>query len=142
LGNVDLLQGKLEAGEEILEAPCKKCGDIVSTSFIEPMCSKIKESGLCFTCVLWQDRVPLAKKSKLDDGRIVVVFNHEYYTCYPSIDKSKNNQMFFVGHGGAKFEFVMIDGSIVRSNNVWSGGNVPPEFYEDIPDTAKSMTNY
>lgn len=119
-------KAELIKDNEILEEPCKKCGDMVKTSFVQPTKEKLIKHGICFTCNHWRE----VAKTKDEPNRFFV--NGTAYTALPDSDEG------FVGFGGREFKFKRFGSNeIIVSHNVWSQGDIAPEWRKDIPDNAE-----
>ncbi|WP_297576005.1 hypothetical protein [uncultured Deefgea sp.] len=111
---------------------CKSCGmpAVRNTSTGRP-CAK----DLCFHCNHWNITVegllgPITEKDSpyrvlapISDGYELVSFQAKIF---------RNDSDEYLGHGGRLFRFKMPWGTVVESNNVWSGGYVPNRFHEQL----------
>lgn len=113
-------------GEKILDKPCKKCGGIVKASFLNG--DKLIENNLCFSCDLWNDRL-----IELKSNKNIIICNSVWYTIVPE----NNDKNKYRGHGGRLFIFKKLDNNeIVKSTNVWCGGDIPSIYLDELRDNA------
>lgn len=115
------LEGCIE-GEKIPEQPCRKCGQIYGNRYSHKDLSIL---GLCFSCDLWTERVQSKRK---------IVIEH---VMYSDGGRKSRDEAGFLGHGGREFKIEMNDSTIIKTNNLWCGGDVPKRFQDEIPDNAK-----
>jgi len=112
--------------EKILKDPCKKCGGLISARNYDS--KKVIEKNICSHCNFWDEKII---KSKTD--KKVIICNGTYYTIGPET----NDRNKFRGHCGRLFVFKRLDtDEIIKSTNVWCGGNIPDHYLEDLKDNA------
>lgn len=111
-----------KAGEFYL---CKCCG---KPSLFDSYSNKPDERGFCFSCDHWINRFLQLQKTKLSirDKKVTVAIGrsgqYDLLSFAPGMQTGN-----FRGFGGSEFYFQLPDGC-TWSNNVWSGGYVPPHF--------------
>jgi hypothetical protein len=114
---------ELVEGECIQPEPCKCCGRLVSAHYVQDVKEEMIRKNLCFECNIWDEREVNENTMIVDEGM---------YTVHPmgstGICGSK-------GFGGALFTFIK-DGKTIESDNVWFGGDVPPEWRHKFPNNA------
>jgi hypothetical protein len=110
--------------ESILEDPCKICGSVVSVRYCEPIKSEMTEKNICFFCHFWSGHA--AKKNNKNIARI----DGHHYMISSDTDRG------FQGFGGRKFTIRFNDGREVVTRNLWSQGDIPEHFKEQLPDNA------
>jgi hypothetical protein len=124
--------------EELIERygirpSCSECGKPFATlSWCKPYPELLTERNLCFRCNHYlHDAIPNYGKP----GHVVIG------SCLYSWDVKRpmvniRNDGHFYGHGGREFAIRLSDGSLVRTNNLWSGGQVAARFLSRMPDNA------
>lgn len=116
--------------KEYVEITCTRCGDVKLNSYTEPTATQMKERSLCFTCNYWYNFANL-KKPYADQMTII-----DHHTYSPGNRTSGS----FRGMGGRRFDIEYIKGmhkgKRITTFDLWSGGELPTELWEDFPDTA------
>ena len=85
-----------------------------------------ESDGKCFTCKFWLDRA-------VDfDPSHQVVINNRFYGVGKAKKPSPHN-----GFGGSWYTIEHDDGRVTKTCDLWYGGEVPWEFQEILPNTAK-----
>lgn len=125
---------ELREHNEVLEEDCKICNGIVSTHYIEPTRTILKEKNLCFNCNFWQDKLDRLLSG---DHRVFVIGGTMYYHSNDDRDPVRT----FRGFGGRKFMIQRLDGEILETNNLWCNGEVPKDFKDKIKDNARFINN-
>lgn len=114
------------------ELTCVCCGrplELDSFNLKEPLVQRMKQENLCFCCAFWKDKID----NPLPDREII---NGEHYVFHEWVLKKE----YFLGFGGRPKYIIKEDGTVKKSNNVWYQGKVPLHFREQLPDTAKFIT--
>lgn len=114
------------------ELTCVCCGRLLeldSFNLKEPLVQRMKQENLCFCCAFWKDKID----NPLPDREII---NGEHYVFHEWVLKKE----YFLGFGGRPKYIIKEDGTVKKSNNVWYQGKVPLHFREQLPDTAKFIT--
>ena len=91
------------------------------------------ESGLCFSCKFWEDRI--ADNARMIEEKspyIPCVIGGKHYCFQPGIFSDTRN----CGMGGARY-LISLNGQEFETNNLWCQGKVPPHFRERLPDNAE-----
>jgi hypothetical protein len=132
-------------GESIMKFKCRKCGEQEDTGgYGENTGAELQESKLCFTCNFWEEKVLwkiLGGKLSTSRGTGTVVRHAgTHYLAYPMA--TGKDARGFLGHGGGLFVFEMLDGTIVKSNNVWCQGPIPENYKGLLPDNTKRILPY
>lgn len=65
------------------------------------------------------------------DPNVVVIDGHFYSVGEPRANRECS------GFGGRQFFIVKHDGTAIETRNLWSGGEIPPEFRDLLPDNAE-----
>jgi len=117
---------ELIEAEGILDEPCKECGKIVSTNYLNETKEALIAGNICFKCHFWVSKLVIK-----DNPRTVRVDGTHYY-----IDDDKPRGSSFLGFGGAEFNIKFNDGRLVTSHNLWCQGDIPEHFKERLPDNA------
>ena len=117
---------------------CPTCSKELGTdSFISSDERSMKETGECFECSIWRDRLPLVGNPN------IAIIDGTFYT----ID-DENSKDPFRGFGGDKFVIKFKDGRVVTTTNLWCGGNIPDAWKPQFPNNAdfdwqwKKIGNY
>lgn len=93
-------------------------------------CGKETPSGdKCFTCEFWED---MLKRDQAEDSHLHFVAEGAHY-CIGDEDSTS----YFRGFDGAKVTITFNDGTVVKSSNLWYQGEIPENFRDKFPDTAK-----
>lgn len=110
--------------QKILPNRCVECGNLVKSNYHNN--EKMIERNMCFGCNLWTDRIESTKRPN------VMIVNSCMYTLAPEFKGPG-----FRGFGGSEFTFKRLDESeVIKSKNVWFGGEIPNRFKSRIPDNA------
>ena len=115
--------------EGLLEKPCKRCGRIVNTNYIESIKEELVERNICFDCYFWEEKL------LIKDNPEVARINGSHYIIAPD-----NPNSYFKGFGGAKFIIQFNDGRLVTTHNLWWQGTIPKHFKKLLPDNAIFIT--
>lgn len=114
-------------GNLILDKPyhlCKHCGAIEFASFCEPTKTQLQVNRVCFHCNHWE------QIAKVKDLKLLVIDGRTYRNGGASAGRKD-----FLGFGGHLWTIKQGD-HIWTTNNLWSGGTVPYEFRDRLPDNA------
>lgn len=85
----------------------------------------------------WEGKVERARRDPRRDPAVVVIDAH-YYRIGPEGGSRINpNGRPRFGYAGREFRIRKHDDTEIVTNNLWSGGRVPPEFRNSLPDTAR-----
>lgn len=72
----------------------------------------------------------------MENSRVRAVrVDGQHYTIHP--DKNAG----FIGYGGQGFTILFDDGEVVRTNNMWSQGEIPELWRTRLPDNASFIPN-
>ena len=105
---------------------CKICGKEENISMFYPDTQKkLRKNGLCFSCQLWQERLPLVNNPE------VAIIDGTFYTIGDENDSSQ-----FRGFGGDKFVIHFKDGREVTTTNLWCGGDISEHWKPKFPNNA------
>lgn len=130
------LSRRFDTKEELIkedgipDEPCKICGNIFSTSFMEDMKSRLLEKNICFNCNFWENKISIK-----DDPRTVRINGVHYH-----IDDDKSHNTSFLGFGGDEFNIRFNDGRFVTTHNLWCQGDISKHFKDKLPDNAVFVT--
>ena len=108
------------------DEPCRECGKIFETTYLEPIKQEMLADNICFSCHHWRGLFRSKGNSKC------LVIDGKHYMIGPRAEDSQYN-----GFGGAKFVILFDDGRQVETNNLWHQGVVPAVWRERLPDNAK-----
>lgn len=104
---------------------CKICGSIESATFTEPSKSQLIENETCFHCNHWMQ---IAKEQ--DKTRLII--KGRTYSDGGNSPKARGE---LLGFGGRKWK-IDREGFVFETNNLWSGGTIPNEYRNLLPDNA------
>lgn len=87
----------------------------------------------CFRCAFW-----LSKSRNMDAGSVVAERQggREYWHFDPERPVMSDVRPELLGCGGAMFTVLFTDGRVVKTNNLWGGGEIPEEFCDLFPVNA------
>jgi len=104
---------------------CNKCKcEGYSTSYLQgDTKSKMDELGICFNCAFWVNKIEEKSNNR------VIIDGHHYVAC------SGNGG----GMGGRKFKIRFNDGREIEATNLWSQGEIPEIFRDQLSDNAEFM---
>lgn len=121
-----------QSKEELIEkaeitGQCTICDSPVSLRYSEPTRSELIEHGMCFTCNFWRLLIP--KKH--------VIVNGVHFQDCEGMDTMGQR-----GHGGRSFYYVMENGRIFKSNNMWHQGTIPEWIKAHWPERFKNNARF
>lgn len=102
---------------------CPTCGKELGTYVSDEY--SMKETGECFGCSLWRERLPLVGKPN------IAIIDGTFYTI-----GDENSKDPFRGFGGDKFVIKFKDGRVVTTNNLWCGGEISDAWKPQFPNNA------
>lgn len=105
---------------------CKKCGALEMASYVENVRAQMLEAEVCFYCNHWE------QIAAMPDDRLLVING----ATYRDGGRKFNTNSGFLGHSGHVFR-IRKDGVEWETNNLWSGGVIPEEFRDRLPDNAE-----
>lgn len=106
---------------------CEICGKEIEKSLY---LGNVICSDTCFHKLFWKKIIAEKDKHIVIDGK-----------CYCDEGMVKNPSPYsFLGHGGRCFHIKFADGHTLTTNNLWYQGEIPPEFRNELPDTAEFFT--
>lgn len=88
------------------------------------------DQQLCFTCAFWMDKILNHNICNQIINGELLVFN-PYTTSKPSHITFTDNKTVYIQ---------LTDGTVMRSNDIWSQGMVPEQFRSQLPDSAVYIT--
>lgn len=121
---------ELIKAEGILDEPCRECGCLVSTNYVDYTKDALIRENLCFYCYFWKDKL-----KHVDNPNVARIAGTHYY-----IDEDRPNAAF-KGFGGMGFTIKFNDGRVVTTHNLWCQGDIPVVFRDRLPDNAVFITN-
>lgn len=96
-------------------------------------------SSECHTEAFWMQKIAWAEDCQTEEGEPVFRSNGHHYVISPEDDGS-----YFRGHSGSLhyvyYHTGPFAGTIVRTSNLWSQGDIPEEYQNDLPDNATLLT--
>ncbi len=99
---------------------CRRCGKVEEMHYATDL------GDACFSCWFWFEKVGLKDQPE------VVRVNHRHYMI-----ADEDGSRYVRGFGGARFEIEFFDGRKVTSTNLWYQGQIPEDFWLDLPDNAR-----
>ena len=116
--------------EGIPSNPCKICGRIFGTNYVESTKKRLIETNTCLSCCFWED-----KEKMLSDKNFFVIEGAAYYK---KNDVSKYSS--FVGFGGAEFKIRRFGSDeIITTRNLWHNGEIYEWFKDRIKNNAELL---
>jgi hypothetical protein len=107
---------------------CCKCGVLTTSSYREPIGSRMRANQMCFHCDYWMAVVAEHSKSPK-----LIIAGHTYKIgTNPKGGK-------YNGMGGRKFDIELADGTVVTTYDLWAGSQIPAEHRAAMPDNAKFL---
>ena len=85
---------------------------------------------ICFKCAFWMDKIANPPPNR-------VIIGGFHYTIHPFVKRPNN---VIKGFAGREFYVRKLDGTLIKSNNVWCQGEIPPQFRDKLPDTANFLS--
>lgn len=117
-------EAELRSKNGIPDEPCRECGQIFSTAYIEPCKSKLLAANICHTCNFWLELVNCKNPIRVGGCH------------YQDGGKTSGNRTDFNGFSGRVFQVRMNDGREFTTNNMWYQGEIPERFRDKLPDNA------
>lgn len=115
---------------------CTMCGKPERANYIEPKRTKLKKECLCFGCDFWADK-RTAYNAQNRRGKLMVYRGQ----VLSDAGHQEGQRSMFLGFGGSVWYIHhLLTGQTFRSNNVWSGGEIPKEFRGGMPDNIVVLT--
>lgn len=109
---------------------CRICGkQFEGTHWMKPyedICSKT-----CFDKNFWLEIIAELERDKYSHP---IIDGHCYFVG------QENDRGAFRGYGGALFYITFNDGHMIYSTNLWSNGQVDPDFTKQLPNNAHMST--
>lgn len=93
----------------------------------------MKEHQMCFTCNFWRD---MLEEDKKRPEHTCCMIDGTHYVIAP-----EDEQTYFRGFGGAKFQIEFKDGTRVVTTNLWCQGEPKGYWKQYFPDNAKFENN-
>lgn len=117
---------------------CVKCGAEEHCYYNEETVAGLTARQYCFGCdFYWRFLNDPVKRPNRHHHSTAVIANSHIYTDGGNVENSGRDTRY-LGFGGHKWHFRMLDGSREwTSNNVWHGGEIPEIWRKEIPDTAE-----
>lgn len=104
---------------------CRKCGAPEVACYSNE--ARLRDRQLCFSCNFWEE------KAEQLPGKYIII-NH---TLYSDAGHQPNTNPSFLGFAGRLWHIQMNDGRTIVTNNLWTAGRMPHEYWERFPDNAK-----
>lgn len=118
---------KLKEDCGVPDEPCRLCGQMFQTDYMDEVKKVLLEKNICFTCDYWERMI-----ARPDQDRCVRIEGRHY-----TIAEAESGPSMFKGHGGRSFSIEFFDGRSVATNNLWHQGAIPAHFKDKLPDNAK-----
>lgn len=118
---------------EPLPFTCDLCGqkdDFSDYALSSKYLRIMQKRHICFQCAFWMDlaATPLPNRE---------IISGCHFTVLPT---TKRPHQVTNGLGGKEFYIRRIDGTLIKSNNIWYQGRIPQHFKEFFPNTADFLT--
>ena len=113
---------------------CSKCQAPTVPSYAPPTGQQMIDRQLCFHCNYWEEMANELRTNK--NPRRIIVDHH----IYMDAGYSKDAQWYqrHLGFGGREFRYRRVGSDeVILTNNMWSNGVLPPEYWAEFPDTAE-----
>lgn len=107
---------------------CQHCRCYINFNYMNYLALISHQS--CFTCNHWLEVIERYKS-----GDLLVIDG----TTYHDAGRSSEPRRSFLGFGGREFQIQTQDGKIIRTNNLWCGGEIPERWRPQLPDNAKFL---
>lgn len=114
--------------EPIITIICKECNTQAESCYGKTINGLMARLSLCFNCLFWHQRIE--EKDQPTSVRI----KGRHYIIYP--DGSPKPR----GFGGNLMTVEFFDGHIVETHNLWTQGEIPERFRDQLPDNASFRT--
>lgn len=108
---------------------CHGCGQIDTPNYTAPTGEEMQVQQICFRCNHWEQ---IANKQ---DPRNLIIDG----CIYGDGGNYPNTRSQYLGFGGHRW-YIKRDGRVWTTNNLWSGGTIPEEFRERLPNNAEFLT--
>lgn len=105
---------------------CKNCGALEYAHYCH-YDSTLKPKKSCFKCNFW------IEKYERMNSKSVFVVDHHFYSDGGNQPNEINKSL--LGHSGSKF-FILKNDVVTETNNLWSAGIIPEQFWWIMPDNA------
>lgn len=89
----------------------------------------MRQKQVCFNCAFWIDKI-----NNPPIGQEIIGGHH--YIVHPFVKRPEN---IIKGFLGREFYIRKLDGTLIKSNNVWHQGKIPEHFKNQFPDTANFL---
>lgn len=110
---------------------CSICGGCATTTFMEPMKSRLIAKRVCSTCDHWQE---LIEKDATVYAQTAVRVGGRHYVMGKNTARDHDR---FAGFYGDVWHIRFFDGRTARCNNLWSQGEIPERWRAQLPDNAE-----
>jgi len=105
---------------------CKNCGALEYAHYCH-YDSTLKPKKSCFKCNFWIEKYDTSKNKN------VFIIKHHFYSDGGNKPNERNKSV--LGHSGSKF-VILKDNNVTETNNLWSAGIIPEQFWWIMPDNA------
>lgn len=112
---------------------CKLCGQEENILQYNSSCkylSIMAKQHVCFQCAFWIDKIANPPPNRMIIGGC-------HYTVHPFVRRPNN---VLKGCGGKEFYIRKMDGTLIKSNNVWFQGEIPEHFRDQLPDMGHFLS--
>lgn len=118
---------ELKENEGVFDFPCCECGGVVASKNEETQ-QLMADRKMCSTCLFWIKIV----EEKKDRRRIITNNNAYWIRTFGQTDRNG-----VIGFGGRKFDIKMNNGEIIKTNDLWHQGEIPPHFRNRLKNNAQ-----
>lgn len=113
----------------IPDEPCRECGLIFATTFVEPVKAKLLAQNICHSCNHFRELCKSKNGIRVNGGHYLD-------------GGQRGGNTTWNGFGGRIFRVRMFDGREFETNNMWFQGNIPQHFRERLPDNAEFIEGH
>lgn len=110
---------------------CSICHGCATTTFFEPMRSRLIDKRICSSCDHWLE---LIEKDATVHAQTVVRVKGRHYVIGKNTPRDGDP---FAGFYGDVWHIKFFDGRTARCNNLWSQGEIPERWRAQLPDNAE-----
>ena len=111
---------------------CSKCQAPTVPAYSPPTGQQMIDRQLCFHCNYWENKAE-ELRANANPRRIIIDHN-----IYMDAGYNKKDTRGYLGFGGREFRYRRVGSDeVILTNNLWSGGVLPPEYWPEFPDNAE-----
>lgn len=99
---------------------CSFCKKQIDFSFGERAAKRMREKKACFNCDYWDELANDRYDGRPVGGQRIICKGVHTVACAPSSGLQ--------GYGGQPWVITMVDGTLVKTGNLWHQGEIPAHF--------------